>query len=80
MADKKELNLEEMENVTGGGDDTFTQGDNKNTKSTQQTTKKGNNTNELTQINDVHHNKGNVTINAPINLKNAKNSTINIGM
>lgn len=77
MADKFELDIDQMEDVAGGAGNNLEQ-TNKNIKSTQQNNQNGNNINELTQINDVHNNTGDVTIKSPINLKGAKNVTINL--
>ena len=74
MADKFELNIDELDNVAGGNEET-TQNIN-NEKSNQQNNVNGDNINDITQVNNVSGNTGEVTIKSPVNIKDLKDSNI----
>ena len=77
MAEKMELDFEEMDNVTGGKS---VKQNNKNKKSNQQNNVNGDNNNDVTQINYVKGNSGNVKVGSPVSIKDFKNSTINVNL
>lgn len=88
MSDKKELNFEELDEISGGGKKNkyknsndgggqiSQQGEgNKFKNSGNMNTGNGNN---IIQNNDIHDNEGDVKVGSPINLNGGQNNTYNL--
>lgn len=84
MAEKQELNFDELENVAGGARKNKTVSNNTGTQqnsaeeSAQQNNMNGDNINDIIQVNNVSGNSGNVEIKSPVTVKDVSNSTVNM--
>ena len=83
MAEKFELNLEELGNVAGGkktkrAEQEEINQENTNKKSNQLSNINGKNIQHVTQVNHVTKNKGDVVIKSPVEIHDINNGTFNM--
>ena len=83
MAEKFELNLEELDNVAGGkktkrAEQEEINQENTNKKSNQLSNINGKNIQHVTQVNHVTKNKGDVVIKSPVEIHDINNGTFNM--
>lgn len=75
--EKQELEMENLSKVAGGAE--TNQQNNQDNSGAQQNTQKGDNINDITQVNEVTNNSANVNIGSPVDVKNSgDNSVYNI--
>ena len=73
-AKKQELEMETLSQVAGGVENY--QQDNQDNEGVQQNTEKGNNYNDVTQVNQVSNNSGTINIGSPVDIKDVGENSV----
>ncbi len=72
--EKQELEMENLSKVAGGAE--TNQQNNQDNSGAQQNTQKGDNINDITQVNEVSNNSAPVNIGSPVDINNGGNDSV----